>query len=746
MTLPRRSRASELDFEIHIDDSCQPAPETEAVDIHVEESQDETRDSLGSSFGGEGSIVEPNWVSHEPTTESEDTDIDIDANEDTVIRRESEISMEEAEARMTPSREADIRAAAREALRQGHSRQSSTRSAAMSDVSYEPTSSRNSMSNHSESHSVASGSRRSHSDVEGSNSSHHEQEDDVFSDHSPRSSMGSIPEGEKREQGREESRRLTGASCISDIQPYDPDEQFVPTIRGTPRAAFRSPSAFQNSQTQSPPVSVGKRTPRTSISKLGSPSLQYSPKKTPPRFKRNTPPLVLLHVTLLPLRWPWGPVLESIQSDETSKAVQSLREAWRLLQGRLGDTVADRGVLLPHPQNDFEVLEERLLEAVELPLRRRARILECGHYIGPANEMKFLEDLDSDDEDYEEQLAATQRNTHWCTTCRSDIHFDSLGEGKVFRTKVYASNGLMKAGAWDACWRQMERVDVEIEPIVDQEILDELERLAAQQERLALEQELQESLQGEAMYDHEDDHEDDHDAFASSPVQERDFEETPAREDRHQRESDRLREIYGEETLPSPPETGPSTEESHEGDEFANKETPPSPTVEAMKRRESRQQAFKSASLPELALQAGKVFFQDRKNIAIVLLGVLVLILAMQSGSETPVLNVANESGMSSEQVMAVVSDARSVVEEASAVNACASCELELKAAREACAPAATVTVTETTIIAAATSTPSVPLENEKDTMSSAVPEGLVQEVEEFVETVVAEGDEHMEL
>lgn len=353
--------------------------------------------------------------------------------------------------------------------------------------------------------------------------------------------------------------------------------------------------------------------------------------------------------------------------------------------------------------------------------------------------MKLLEDLDSDDEDYEEKLAAKQRNTHWCTTCRSDIHFDSLGEGKVFRTKVYASNGLMRAGAWDACWRQMERVDVEIEPIVDQEVLDELERLAAQQERLALEQELQESLQGEAMYDHEDAHE----AFASSPAPEHEFEATPAREERHQRESDRLREIYGDDTLPSPPETVPSTEESREDDEFATKETPPSPTVEAMKRRESRQQAFKSASLPELVLEAGKVFFQDRKNIAIVMLGVLVLMLTMQGGSP-PVVEVAKESGVLSEQVIAVVSDATSVLEEVSAANACASCELELKAAREACAPAATVTVTETKTVAAVTPTASVPLE--KESMSSAAPEGLVQEAEESVETLVTEGDEHLEL
>ncbi|CRK33147.1 hypothetical protein BN1708_019201, partial [Verticillium longisporum] len=126
------------------------------------------------------------------------------------------------------------------------------------------------------------------------------------------------------------------------------------------------------------------------ISRLGSPSMsaQYSPKgrTTPSRLKprKTTPPLVLLHATLLPLRWPWADVLEAAPSDVLSPEAKTLRDYWRRLHDRLDDTVCDRGVLLPHPQNDFEVLEERLLDALDLPLRRRARILECGHYLGPS--------------------------------------------------------------------------------------------------------------------------------------------------------------------------------------------------------------------------------------------------------------------------------------------------------------------------------------------------------------------------
>ncbi|KAJ4307244.1 hypothetical protein N0V88_000625 [Collariella sp. IMI 366227] len=127
--------------------------------------------------------------------------------------------------------------------------------------------------------------------------------------------------------------------------------------------------------------------------------------------------------------------------------------------------------------DDYEVLEERLLEALELPVKRRARILECGHYLGPANVM--VEDLDEEEEEESEDEEEEKR--HWCKTCREEIRMEALGAGRVFRVKVYASNGLMKAGAWEACWKEMERVDVEVEPIVEAGVHGELEKLAALQ-------------------------------------------------------------------------------------------------------------------------------------------------------------------------------------------------------------------------------------------------------------------------
>lgn len=426
---------------------------------------------------------------------------------------------------------------------------SSRRASSLSNASYESDrrpatqplsdfnkSARNSYASVSENrHSVGSSEQTGGRVSIGESISQHGHDDDVFSDHSPRSSTGSNAEADHLKQPQPDSRRMTGGSRISDMQPYDPDEEFVPTVRETPRPPFRSPSSVKAMQMNSPPPSVtgsgrsNRRATRSSVSRIGSPavSTQFSPKKTPPRFKRNTPPLVLLHVTLLPLRWPWGDLMDDTRPSELSDAGKNLREAWKQLQARVGDTVSDRGVLLPHPQNDFEVLEERLLEAMELPLRRRARILECGHYLGPTNAMEMTDDETSDEEDFGEDPTPTDKR-HWCSTCQSDIRYDSLGEGKIFRTKVYASNGLMKAGAWDACWKEMERVDVELEPILDPSVVDELERIAATQEREAIEAEI----------------------AASTPIggaePDNAFDARPDHDDERELYEERMREIYGQ--------------------------------------------------------------------------------------------------------------------------------------------------------------------------------------------------------
>ncbi|KAG9256186.1 uncharacterized protein F5Z01DRAFT_634515 [Emericellopsis atlantica] len=592
-----------------------------------------------------------------------------------------------------------------------------------------------------------------HVPEENADSSHNEHEDDVFSDHSPRSSVGSTS-GEDHRQHREISENVTHRTRthrMSDFSHYETDDQdeiFIPTVRGTPRPPFRSPSSVKAIQMSSPAQSVigssrsNRRTPIPSGSRLGSPSAQYSPKRTPPRFRRATPPLVLLHVTLLPLRWGWGDVLEQASSEQLSEGSKRLKQAWRQLQDRMGDTTCERGILLPHPQNDFEILEERLLEALELPLRRRARILECGHYLGPANETTILEESseEEDDEavfdDSHRQSRSSMEKKHWCNTCRSEIRFDALGAGKVFRVKVYASNGLVKAGAWEACWKEMERVDVEIEPIVESDIQEEMARLDDEQQQALelhqeqLEEEEEEEVEVEAeaeiqaepepedipeehveeeLHEYVEEPTEVHHEVPSSPVPEIRVTESPAppSADEQQRQHDeRLREIYGHSPQPvaqpvvvvEPPPPSPEYMQRHDRHQQQHHHhhhqtpSPPPPPVadEYTRYRDRRQSASRDDSLPELILEATKVMLRDSKNVAILMMSVLVLVLALRGGSSAAGFD--NFPVMAKREMPAVVMPERPVNQGPATVTVTAAATQNMLDS----ATMATVTVTQT--------------------------------------------------
>ncbi|RYO93277.1 hypothetical protein DL762_001226 [Monosporascus cannonballus] len=518
----------------------------------------------------------------------------------------------------------------------------------------------------------------------GDSSSQHEAttDEDLFSIKSPRSSLGSYDGGSECGKGHEFLDNMTTAARsprISDISQYD-KEDFIPTIRGTPRSPFRTSSDVRAIQMSSPAHS-GPASPRSggrrylpTVSRLASPSgsAQYSPKRTPPRLKpRKEAPLVLLHCTLLPLRWVWGDLVNSLEVAALSDKAKALRDAWRILQDRMGDTTCERGILLGHPQSDYEVLEERLLDALELPLRRRARILECGHYLGPANEPSTAgggeggDDYYSDSEyEYgsyaEDRASGAARGSkaggdrrHWCATCKSEIRYEALGPGRVFRVKVYASNGLMKADAWATCWREMERVDVEIEPIVQAAVQDELVRLAAskqeeaeiahegaqqfKEEKKAAEKEKQRgrSRGGTRKFQ----------ARVNSPsAEEAEMEPHPG--DRRRRGEERLRGVYGDSAQPTAEEhPREATPEPHP-DAYAS---PPEDPYEHM---ESRRRKMEGASLPQLLLQSIRLLVQDRKNIAIIALSAFVVLLAVRSARLEPLYEpgihriVANMPGM----------------------------------------------------------------------------------------------------
>ncbi|KAL5614995.1 hypothetical protein BROUX41_005061 [Berkeleyomyces rouxiae] len=516
-----------------------------------------------------------------------------------------------------------------------------------------------------------------------------EEEDGVFSDHSLRSSLGSYDSGMARKAVVEEV-------SSTDASAYLQDNRMSPPARSTHMSDFAhslisetdgddstfaskdslyshyrsrsSPHHAQMSPTAASPSSSKRGGSKSAVTRLGSPamSIQQSPKgRTPTRFRPHVDPapLVLLHVTMLPLQWSWAPVLEEAAAYAAegnamlSEPIKNLRDAWIILQDRIGDTVLERGVLLSHPQNDYEVLEERVLEAMELPLRRRARILECGHYLGPANVMSLSDDEETEDDDsyasYEIQRRRITSTRHWCTTCRNEIKVDALGPGKIFRVKVYASNGLMRAGAWKACWREMERIDVEIEPIVNSSLHIELAELAVEQQRRAEEAAsklLQEKKEAEAASRGIVAKIDDDTRRLNEEFKRRDLE----------REIERQREEVMRaqpKALTSPPPAIPieappcPPDQSQSSDQFAQKSpydepssahVPPSPSTAAPTTSPVPPSPLPRQipdTFPELLMEALRVLIRDRKNVVIGILSFLALMLAVRGGQQQNYLN-----------------------------------------------------------------------------------------------------------
>jgi hypothetical protein len=506
-------------------------------------------------------------------------------------------------------------------------------------------------------------------------SSHHDGDvDDVFSENSgrsQRSSMNSVHEFTSSDEayqkaltspsvGEEAATSHTDGtvSRIPSMASYTVDETNLHTPSRTKhRPPFRTPSSVRAMQMSSPTPSIFS-SPRSAKrhlptgSRIGTPTSQFSPsKRTPTRFKqKKEEPLVLLHVTVMPLQWQYAHAMASRESPES---LQHVKESWGLLVEKLTDTVLERGVLLAHPQESYEVLEERLLEALELPVRPRAQILKCGHYMGPL-------DLDSASSDDDENLTTQRFFQHtqgsdrkWCDICRKDVRLQETGEtfGKRrFNVKIYASNGLMRAGAWAAAWREMERVDVEIEPWVELDLRTQLEELATSVSRPEIlvedveddfvdedeigdklivrdvesadqkseedqhrqsveEQELRRKFEEEELAHRMMEEEELQNLLAEERALEQHIQEDEAR--RKLAEKARDREIYGEPHSPPPLQT----DDEVYGMNVRTKGQP--------------KDTVNPDSLPELLLAAAKVLLRDRKNIAIGVLSFIVMLLAL---------------------------------------------------------------------------------------------------------------------
>lgn len=274
---------------------------------------------------------------------------------------------------------------------------------------------------------------------------------------------------------------------------------------------------------------------------------------------------------------------------------------WKLLKEKVTSTVLDRGILIPHPREDYDLLEERLLESLEL---RMPRILACGHFHPDAEEEAELlaagEEFEDEDDDAD-----------ICSDCGRRIRDGRHGAGTGSRRwdiKLFAANGLMRAGAWGAVWREMERVDVEICPWIGEELKRGLE--------MAREAEEQDEALRRASEEETSEH-----VHLEGDTQMEDEAAKPGLDDA------RMREIYGEADQP------------YMGDWHSPKI--PSPSPDRTPSTSSSKRPTTELPLSTLLVNYVAVLAQDPRNIMIGALSLLVLLLALTSGSRSKTSNVS---------------------------------------------------------------------------------------------------------
>lgn len=354
-----------------------------------------------------------------------------------------------------------------------------------------------------------------------------------------------------------------------------------------------SPSSQQRHKTYTP---SRQGTPRSIRSHRNTISMSSPSKLSPTKKLKKEYPLVLLHLTLLPI--------SLIYSQQTMESVlpPSILENWKLLLEKATPTVLERGILIPHPKEDYDLLEERLLESLEL---KTPRILKCGHFhLSAEEEADILAADDESDSDNDDT-----NDVDICLDCGRRIRdgrFGTAGEGsKRWNIKLFAANGLMRAGAWSAAWREMERVDVEILPWMEEDMKRELElRREEEEEKLRSEQQQvpMEREEGVAGLD-----------------------------------DDRLREIYGDGAM------GGGADQQAFVDGFG--ETTPLPTPKKPSRRRHRKRN-EETPLSDLLVEYINHAVEDRRNIAIFILSIIVLFLSLRSPPPPRLaLQTANQDG-----------------------------------------------------------------------------------------------------
>ncbi|KAI9849120.1 MAG: hypothetical protein M1837_005350 [Sclerophora amabilis] len=437
--------------------------------------------------------------------------------------------------------------------------------------------------------------------------------------------------------------RLPSTKRIS--SPYTPMKQ---------RSPFRKTSsvrALQMETTPPPPTpapvthSPYVSSPRSQNFKISTPSRNGTPRSQGKKLgtaKKKEYPLVLLHVTLLPIAMPY--------SVELMEAVLPgyILENYNLLRDKINDTVLERGILLPHPREDYDLLEERLLESLELKL---PRILKCGHFHISEEEQAEIDGDDAYDDVDDEDLDI-------CEDCGRRIRDGKSGSGsgnRRWNIKIFAANGLMRAGAWTAAWREMERVDVEVGPWIPEELKRELEARKEMQEEEDAEHRVAAAAAAAA--------EAAQNAAERSETTHRDYhrDEPSHNQARQSAEADqlRLREIYGD-LMPGSYGVEETSHVEHDGDDTA----PVPRSCEPQRARNRRSPTHHSSKrtihrsldseIPLTILIRNYLLLlaRDRRNVAIALLSILVVFLSLNttnSGSASSSTTNLDSSARSSD-------------------------------------------------------------------------------------------------
>jgi hypothetical protein len=287
-----------------------------------------------------------------------------------------------------------------------------------------------------------------------------------------------IDNAETRYSPRKDRPRFRNPESVRAMQMSSPP--LLPTVetsRERLKGSYKlmTPSRSGRSET---PVSKKSGSRRNSLRENHSPMPTTTPQQAP---------LVLLHVTILPPQVPYSHDLMVRIMPEW------LVENYKLLEEKLQDIILmRRGLLIPHPRDEYDLLEERILESLEL---KTPRLLKCGHFVPPEDDTDKEEDDDDrsvlDDntgrgsrmsggtftDENESGIAAADHSM--CADCHHELKRPGKGVGAGTRRwdiKIYAANGLMRANAWAACWGEMERCDVELQPWIPDDLRKTLER------------------------------------------------------------------------------------------------------------------------------------------------------------------------------------------------------------------------------------------------------------------------------